>query len=330
VGPLVVLLALTLGLVLFDCVRRPGLRKLAVRNIVRRPGEAALIVLGSMLGTAIICTSFLVGDTFGQSIRRIAPDKLGEVDVAVVASDPAKLPAAIGAVDVSALRGVDGSIVVHRTGATVSTPGTAAGRLAEPFSTVSELDFDKAREFGSDRRATGMVDAGPTPTGDEIVIGRDLATKLKVAAGQAIDVYAYGTHRTFTVRTIVPRRGLAAIDVTGGSHAFTAFVAPGTIDAMRGEGKAPGAAPPEADWFLSAKGGVYDSVAAAGPLHRALQERIGKMDGITLYESKRDLLENADAQSAGLRQLFSGIGGFSIIAGLLLLVNIFVMLAEER
>src|SRR3954447_16022704 len=106
-GSLLVLLALVLGLVLFDAVRRPSLRRLAVRNIVRRPGEAALVVLGSMLGTAIICTSFIVGDTFGQSVRNIAPSKLGEIDVEVSVHDPTTLVPTIAAADAGTLKGVD-------------------------------------------------------------------------------------------------------------------------------------------------------------------------------------------------------------------------------
>src|SRR5687767_15072788 len=48
--------------------RKPVLRRLAVRNAIRRPRESALIVLGALLGTAIITGSAVVGDTFGASI----------------------------------------------------------------------------------------------------------------------------------------------------------------------------------------------------------------------------------------------------------------------
>jgi putative ABC transport system permease protein len=332
-GPLVVLLALTLGLVFYDAVRRPSLRRLAVRNIVRRPGEAALVVLGSMLGTAIICTSFIVGDTFGQSIRDVAPAKVGEVDIQVTAPDPAKLLPAIAAADAGTLHGVDGSLTLYRIGATVATPGDEPGRLAEPFSTVTELDFDAARNFGSDPSTTGLARAGATPTGNEVVLGRDLAEKLDADVGDTVDIHAYATRRAFTVRDIVERRGLAAYDLNGGfggTKGFTAFVAPGTIDAMRAEGKSPGAAPPEAQWVLSATGGVFEGERTSVPLYAELQQRIGDLDGIDVQDTKHDLLENADLQSSGIRAIFSGIGGFSVIAGILLLVNIFVMLAEER
>jgi putative ABC transport system permease protein len=54
---------------LFVLVRRPVLRRLAVRNAMRRPREAALVIVGAMLGAAIITGSFVVGDTLNRSTR---------------------------------------------------------------------------------------------------------------------------------------------------------------------------------------------------------------------------------------------------------------------
>ena len=48
---------------LYILARRPILRRLAVRNTIRRPREATLVVLGSLLGAAIITGSAVVGDT---------------------------------------------------------------------------------------------------------------------------------------------------------------------------------------------------------------------------------------------------------------------------
>ena len=62
-----------------NLVRRSDLRRMGVRNIVRRPVESVLIVVGSALGTAIIVAALLVGDTFDNSIRDIARTDLGDV-----------------------------------------------------------------------------------------------------------------------------------------------------------------------------------------------------------------------------------------------------------
>src|SRR5215470_19928039 len=68
---------------LYVVVRRPVLRRLAFRNAARRPRETALVVLGALLGTAIMTGSFVVGDTFTSSIRRGAYEQLGPVDEVV-------------------------------------------------------------------------------------------------------------------------------------------------------------------------------------------------------------------------------------------------------
>ncbi|MGZ8697865.1 MAG: hypothetical protein ACXWZ1_10990, partial [Gaiellaceae bacterium] len=65
--------------------RRPILRRLAVRNAMRRPREALLVVLGSLLGAAIITGSAVVGDTMDSSIRQVARQHLGPVDELVLA-----------------------------------------------------------------------------------------------------------------------------------------------------------------------------------------------------------------------------------------------------
>src|SRR2546423_26331 len=84
--PIVLLFSLPF---LFLLARRPVLRRLAVRNASRRPRETALVLLGSLLGTAIITGSLIVGDTLNASIRRSAFTQLGPVDETVAANDPA-------------------------------------------------------------------------------------------------------------------------------------------------------------------------------------------------------------------------------------------------
>ena len=66
--PVIILVLLAVSL--FDLARRPTIRRLALRNLTRRRGEAALVVLGSLLGTAIITAAFIVGDSLGASVTR--------------------------------------------------------------------------------------------------------------------------------------------------------------------------------------------------------------------------------------------------------------------
>src|SRR4029453_6932276 len=54
--------------------------KLGVRNVPRRPGRSALIVVGLMLGTTIVATAMTTGDTMSHKIREAAVTALGETD----------------------------------------------------------------------------------------------------------------------------------------------------------------------------------------------------------------------------------------------------------
>ena len=43
--------------------------RMGVRNVRRRPGRSVLIVVGLMLGTAIIAAALATGDTMGRTVR---------------------------------------------------------------------------------------------------------------------------------------------------------------------------------------------------------------------------------------------------------------------
>lgn len=314
--------------------RRPVLRRLAVRNARRRPREAALVLLGSLLGTAIITGSFIVGDTLEASIRRSAFTQLGPVDEVVQtggAGGGAKVEAALSGLagDGGGPAGIDGLVSLVRVDASVATAATP--RRAEPQAQVLEVDFDRAARFGGDAGATGI--AGPTPAGDVAAIGRDLARTLDVDKGDKIEVFAYGTRRSFTVDRILPRLGVAGFHLGVGSESPNLFVAPGTLAALAAgappAGAPPGVAPPTSLVLVSNAGGVIAGAEGTA----AVQDRLEKaLTGIpaAVRPAKADLLRNADEAGKNFTQLFGSIGFFSVLAGILLLVNIFVMLAEER
>ena len=140
-------------------VRKPILRRLALRSAVRRPREAALVVAGSMLGAAIITGSAIVGDTMNASIRQSAYTHLGPVDEVVSvrgAGDQRLLLAAFAGATGGEIDGVLGL-------ATIEAAATSTGLhvRAAPRAQVISVDFDRARRVrrrsGRDRRL------GPEP-----------------------------------------------------------------------------------------------------------------------------------------------------------------------
>jgi putative ABC transport system permease protein len=108
-----------------------------------------------------------------------------------------------------------------------------------------------------------------------------------------------------------------------------AFFAPGTLESLAAQ--AGGTAAPATSVLISNRGGVESGAALTDTVTARIQQALGpSLSGTAVVTAKRDMLDAADRSAALMGSLFLFIGSFSIIAGVLLLVNVFVMLAEER
>ncbi len=327
---LVGLLAAALLVTAAIALRGPLVRRLALRQLDRRRGEAALVVTGSVLGTAIIVGSFIVGDTLNFSVKRNAYDHLGVIDEVVSSPTPAQGEEA--ARRLAPLAGdpdVDGLLTVRLHGAAVAKGDgqTAAGRKAEPRATVVEVDFAAATRFEgagarlAEREAAGL--AGPPPGPGELVLNDDLAGSLGARTGDRLTFYLYGEPVELRVARVVPTRGLAGY---GGA---SAFLQPGALEDAVGAGAK---VEPETLTLVSNTGGVEGGNAASDRVAGKLTAALGPLthQGTSVDKPKQEVLEEARVAGDSLGSLFLFVGSFAIIAGVLLLVNVFVMLAEER
>jgi putative ABC transport system permease protein len=294
----------------------PLTRRLALRQLNRRRAEAALVVAGSVLGTAIIVGSLVVGDTLDHSFKQGAYRYLGVVDEVVSSSDPAQGEAAARRLE--RLRGdpaIDGLLTVRRHDAAVVNGTGAAGtaRKGEPRATLLELDFGAAARF----EGPGSSLAGPAPGPGQVVVSDVLAGAVDARAGDTLTFHLADRPVPLEVARVVATTGLAGF----ADHA--AFAAPGT---------APPAARPETLTLVSNAGGVEDGAAATDQITGKLQAALGPLaaQGTAVATPKRELLDQAEGVGAEFGALFLFIGSFAIIAGVMLLVNVFVMLAEER
>lgn len=313
---------------LYLAVRRPVLRRLALRNAARRPRETALVILGSLLGTAIITGSLVVGDTLDASFSQGATTRLGPIDELITAPDPDardELAASLQGLDAQSPL-IDGVLTLDVVTAAVSSTGAGGAARAEPAATVVEVDFEAARGFGGDPAATGID--GETPSSGEAVVGEDLAETLALGPGDQVTLYAYGNQMDLGVDRILPQRGVAGFSQGFGSESPTLFVAPGTLDELSA-GAPPGAAPPAAMVAVSNRGGPVEGAELTQAATDAITAHVGEPVA-GLVAAKADLLAAAEDLGAEFTELFGSIGFFSVLAGVLLLVNIFVMLAQER
>lgn len=324
--------------------RNRVLRRQALRNVVRRPGEAALVILGSLLGTAIIVGSFAMGDSLRASAKSDVYRLLGQIDQQVFVVNPAD----VGAVR-QALTGldddsrVDGRIEVKVVRSGIASDSSGAVR-AEPEAAIYDFPLEAGVEFEAPLVSSL---AGGSPGNGEVVITDRLAETLGVAAGDRVALYPFGVERILTVARVVEVNGLSGYSGPPAASGMfrrgeNAFVEPGSLmtwwqQAMAESAKKPGATPvipPTTIFIVSNSGGVEKGNELSDEVNAEMETLLAPLKesgvGAELQPIKQISLRVAEAGGDFLGETFLVIGSFSVLAGILLLVNIFVMLAEER
>lgn len=315
----------------YIALRHRAVGRLALRSLVRRPTETLLVILGSLLGTAIITASLIVGATLEDSFRADAYRELGPVDMTVTAAGHTareELRSRLGDLP-ERYPDVEGiAFGLQSSGTIVARPGTDEEQ-ARPRVTLLEVDFDEAAELGDDPEATGLGNA-EAPGEGEIVVGGHLAERLELEEGDEVTLFAYRQELPLEVAEVLPARGLA-----GYPGGLTAFLPDDTLTSLAHEGREAGSPPPTSVAFVSNTGGVIEGAErtdAVTPLlrERLMRERLPGLGGVNILPAKEQVLDVAESFGDQFTEIFLSIGAFAVIAGSLLLVNIFVMLAEER
>jgi putative ABC transport system permease protein len=298
-------------------LRQRSLLTMAVRNIGRRRAEAALVVAGALLGTAIITSSFVVGDVIEGSFADAARTQHGPIDITVTPAEGTGLDEVVAAIEAGGVERIDGLLATTTSTATLEAPHRAA---AVPQVRVVELDLAAARNFGFDVQITGLAGTGAVGSG-EVIVNDRIAGRLDVRAGDALRLHAYGSAVDLTLTEVVAEVGLAGY---GG-----AIVAPGTLTRLA-EATTVVAAPPRERLLISLDGGVFDTRGLSDAAVTDLRAALARLPGVEVEAPKAAVLDDAQRDGAGLTEMFGTIAIFSVLAGILLLVNLFVMLAEER
>ncbi len=308
----IVVLALLLPITIFDFIRRPTIRRLGLRNLARRRGEAVLVVGGSMLATALITASFVIGDSFDHSIRNIAETKLGPIDEFIVVPSTSDAEAAASAIQTAEFSDVDGVMMLHSIDVAAGSVGE--NRVVEPTLRFLELDQAATVAFGNEPDATGLSSWTEQLDPTEVIVNNVMAGDLGVSEGDTLEVFAGGEGQQFTIVDVVPAKGLAGLgDIVGAPGALSLNLPADLSESLV---------------VVSNRGGVYEGAERTDTVMAQLTNLFP--EGTEINPAKQELLADADAEGQETTYIFGTIGGFSVIAGILLVVNLFAMLAAER
>ena len=326
---LVVLLAAAFGVLGILALRSPILLKLAVRSATRRPGRSALIVLGLMLGTAIIAAALTTGDTMNHTVRATAVDALGATDETLAPRGAVDdIPGALGAatgmgwVDAAAVDRVDtaladSGLVDGVTGAIVDQVAVQAPstRQGEPSVVLFAADPSRMDGFSTITGSSGEVSLGDLAP-DEVYLNAKAASELRIQPGAEVVVFAAGRPHEARVRDVVEFEGAGTADaallvpLAAGQELFNH---PGEIRAV----------------LVSNQGDDFGGAELSDEVAGLLEPVAADLD-LEVQTVKQDALEAADEAGATFVAFFTTFGTFAIAAGILLIFLVFVMLAAER
>jgi putative ABC transport system permease protein len=334
VGALAVALSVLVGLgvavIATLAIRNVVFFRLGIRNVKRRAGRSALIVVGLMLATAIIAAALGTGDTMGRTVRSTVVATLGNGDEWItVRGEKPDLISTVGSTSsiqqfderrvADVERALAGSNLVD--GITPAIIRSVAvqdrtSRQTEPRVTVFAPDPARLRGFGTITGSNGLpVDLGALPEGSALLDVK-AADALGAHTGDTIAALAAGHVLQLRVADIVSYRGAGtakAAMLMPLAHVQRSLDAPGKIDEI----------------LVSNTGGETSGAARTDAVVARLRATLEPL-GLETQPVKQDGLQNADDAGSAFITMFSTFGSFSIAAGILLIFLIFVMLAAER
>jgi len=322
---LTVLVAIVLGIIGLLAVRRIVFARMAMRNIVRRKKFSAIIVVGLLIATAMISAALVVGDTMDYIIKKDVYSSLGDTDIVIALEDDAGIyqmfnqSVAYDLADVleaGTLRYIDAVAPAIREVTTAIEP--VSNNVA---SSAYIYAYDPDHMVNELRGIDGSAITPDLITGGRTVVNEDLADTLGVAVGDTLLAYPKNAAPVvLEVSAIAADEGMGGwrfqdlmfVDLTYAQEIM--FAAPSMINVVD----------------VSCSGTMENGYLVTDEAIEEIKDHVSESSAFTYIDVKRSGVEEAEVISDMISQIFVLMSTFTIIAGIALIVNIFVMLAEER
>ncbi len=334
-------------LLILKALGQPLMAMIGARNLVRHRGDSVIAILGFMVGTSIICSSLVIGDTVDNFVVSLIHENYHMVDEVVYSVEPSG--------NYSVFEGEMAQEVADRIWSMEGREGLLDGLswelellvsvenpdedLLEPFMIVRAFSPLTTPVFGP-LYSEGMELEGDIGQG-EVALTRSAADKLNAVRGTTLFVNNGFDSLTLTVSAVLDDKGRALI--FGGENLFASY---DTLwELFQLPHSTPGSDVGPGDWgggaynvlFISNRGGVVEGgelcKKAIPKVQDALdgfEHPLGSGRYLSIAQDKGSGVARAKDGISTFTKLFVTIGAFTIVAGISLIVNIFVMLSEER
>lgn len=324
----------------------PLMARLGFRNLIRHKGDSLIAIIGFMVGTSIICSSLVIGDTMITLVESLIYENYHNVDEVIFVTETSGNLTIIGGDEASLIEErilsiedagdlIDGISFEIDINAGLENQRTD---LVEPSATVRAFSWDTLTSFGSLYSSGSPVDE---PGKGEIYMTEEAAEVVDASIGDILRLSTGSSTLLLNLTRIIDQTGRA--NLFGGENLYVSFSTAWTMMNITGE-QTPVAVGP-GNWnggyyntiYISNLGdrveGVRHSTEVTKSVNSALEDieiPEGSGTGIEIVFTKKMGVDQAMDGLSTFIKLFVTLGAFSIIAGITLIINIFVMLSEER
>jgi putative ABC transport system permease protein len=339
-----VLLLITAGMMARDRITV----RMSFRNFTRRKTSMAIVIAGLMIGTAMISGSLVTGDTLSNLFTRGAYNGYGYADEVVytltltgfqffnisiaqilyqnLSSSPTAGPY---------LRGVTPEIL-----SAVTAVDTANGVVQSGATLIGE--YTNASQVLGDFHTSGGSVIQSSISDNQAIINDRAARDLNATVGDQLSISS-PTKYTFSVSVSIV--GIAVSDARGDfSQGDNIFVTMNTAQILTVQ-------PNSANYVaITNTGGLRGSIQYTSTVGLVANQTLNRIQAhppnfgcktspnvpgnsttiLCAYGAKMVSVNSATTGAQSLSNLFSVLSTITIIAGVVLIINMFIMLAEER
>jgi putative ABC transport system permease protein len=339
---LTLLLAGVVGVSLVVGLRDPLTVRIGLRNFLRGRSRTLILILGLLVGTTIISSSLVIGDTLGTLVTHFTYVTDGPTHEAIYAPGTnglafAPYPEAVFErlqQNLSALPHVQG-VSPFLLGIGLLSGLDLTSGIPQGGMNLIGTEANSSSVLGDFQTTTGASLGGPGP--GEALLDPTAALDLNATSGDTLVLHSLnlssGAPTTVTVRVeaivqATPRGGF--MDNGEGD----VFVPLSTAQSLLG-------LPGMINYIaVTNTGGLSGGIAETSTVWSELNQTVPKVlatlppsavpAGLTVHAVLRGDVAAAESSASSLTTLFLVVGLFSIVAGSVLIVGIFVLLAEER